>query len=350
MRRSKPLRTLAAYCLCCLNPLLARLVSRPVVLCFHRVKEPSGSLLDRRVGVTAPDSFEGAVRYMKVLGYRFVSLEEVVKRASSSKPARVAAITFDDGFKDLFQNAYPILKRRRIPFALFLVTRTAESKQLLWLHKLYVALDRLSPVQATDILRRHGALPDDREYKGGSMSLAVSSMDRGGIEKLAEELAAAAHLSAGSEGQIAEDLYLTKAELSEMEAHGLSIEAHGHEHVPLANKSETETEEEIARSVRYIAQELHGKPLFYSLPFGAGNRYVRQIVKALGLTGMTTTEPRLIRPREDPYDVPRVCISGDDSILYLALGLAYLDVLAQKLRIPARIAAPFTPRTGAPPK
>jgi|GEM_PF-2050586 len=350
MRRSKPLRTLAAYGLYCLNPLLARLVARPVVLCFHRVKEPSGSLLDRSAGVTPPDSFEGVVRYMRVLGYRFVSLEDVVKRASSSKPARMAAITFDDGFKDLFQNAYPILKRRRIPFTLFLVTGTVESKHLLWLHKLYVALDGVSPADAADILRRHGGRQSTGEYKGESMSWAVSSMKKGGIDMLAEEMASAAHLSAESERQIAEDLYLTKAELSEMEEHGLSIEAHGHQHVPLANASETETREEIARSVRYISHELQGKPLFYSLPFGAGNRYAREIVKALGLTGMTTTEPRLIRSGEDPYDVPRVCVSGDGSTLYLALGLAYLDVLAKKLRIRARIAAPFIPRTGSPPQ
>lgn len=268
---------------------------------------------------------------MGTLGYRFVSLEHLIRNLSSSKLGRVAVITFDDGFKDLYQNAYPILERRGIPFALFLITSTVDSKRLLWIHRLYAAIDSISPARTEDVLRRHGISRSAGEDLARYVSRAVHAMDRRGIEELTEEMTNAAGLSAEKERRLAEELYLTKADLSEMKRGGLSIEAHGHEHVPLANASEAETKKEIADSVEYIRGELHGTPSFYSLAYGSGNRFVKEIIKALGLLGIATTKRRLIRPHEDTFDLPRICVSGDITALYLDLGRVYLKAILRFL-------------------
>ena len=34
----------------------------------------------------------------------------------------MAAVTFDDGYRDIYENAYPMLKRKGIPAAIFVVT------------------------------------------------------------------------------------------------------------------------------------------------------------------------------------------------------------------------------------
>ena len=72
---------------------LARLVNRPVVLCFHRIGKSSGSLLDQRVGVTDPDSFRKVINYLRIIGYRFVSLEHLTNSIAISKLERVAVVT-----------------------------------------------------------------------------------------------------------------------------------------------------------------------------------------------------------------------------------------------------------------
>ena len=78
------------------NWLLSRIVNRPIILGFHRIKKPSDSLIDRRVGVTDSDTFESIITYFNFLGYKFVSLDNLV----NSRSGRLLAITFDDGFRD----------------------------------------------------------------------------------------------------------------------------------------------------------------------------------------------------------------------------------------------------------
>jgi peptidoglycan/xylan/chitin deacetylase (PgdA/CDA1 family) len=56
--------------------------------------------------------------------YRFVDLDELGALLESGRPIeeRVAAITFDDGYRDFYDHALPVLQRKGVPSALFVVT------------------------------------------------------------------------------------------------------------------------------------------------------------------------------------------------------------------------------------
>jgi len=102
LRKNIALKALyALICLAC-----ARIVSQPFILCFHRVKLPSGSLLDRRVGCISSANFRRVLRFVSLMGYKFVPLDELVSMIEERKFKKVAAVTFDDGFRDLYENAY----------------------------------------------------------------------------------------------------------------------------------------------------------------------------------------------------------------------------------------------------
>lgn len=61
-------------------------------------------------------------------GYRFVSVEEalsIIEKGEDSTPFCV--VTFDDIPEDVYRNAYPILKRRNIPFTVFVTTKYVDS-------------------------------------------------------------------------------------------------------------------------------------------------------------------------------------------------------------------------------
>jgi len=260
-------------------------------------------------------------------------LWNTINAINTSKLERSAVITFDDGYKDLYQNAFPILKKQNIPFTLFLTTSTVESERLLWLHKMYIAIDKLSPAKQFDILGKYDHLGNADGDLFNIMSRIIDSrtVNVKKIMALVADLADVAGLDKNEERLLAEKLYLTKSELREMQKHGLSIEVHGHEHLPHANLNKTETEDEIRNSVSYVRQELNGIPAFYGLPYGVSNQFVDDVIKDLKLNGITTGEPRLVEKFENIYRLPRICMTPDNLHFYRRLARNYGKVFLEKI-------------------
>src|SRR5881394_108094 len=103
----------------------AREQRRPLILGYHRVVEDfrSACRTDMRSMLISRAMFE---RHLDCVGraFRFVSLDEIGERLAEGRPfvEPVAAVTFDDGYQDVYENALPVLKRKGIPAAMFVVT------------------------------------------------------------------------------------------------------------------------------------------------------------------------------------------------------------------------------------
>jgi peptidoglycan/xylan/chitin deacetylase (PgdA/CDA1 family) len=104
---------------------LARGPERPLILGYHRIVDDfAGMARDENPSqLTSREMFE---RHLDVVGrhFRFASLDEIGEHLATGEPftERVAAVTFDDGYRDNYDHAFPILKRKGIPAAVFVVT------------------------------------------------------------------------------------------------------------------------------------------------------------------------------------------------------------------------------------
>lgn len=98
---------------------------RPLVLGYHRVVDnfDEAAKNDMASMLISAAMFE---RHMDFLGrhFRFVSPDDVGESVRTGRPFSepVAAVTFDDGYEDVYEFAIPILKRKGIPAAVFVVT------------------------------------------------------------------------------------------------------------------------------------------------------------------------------------------------------------------------------------
>jgi peptidoglycan/xylan/chitin deacetylase (PgdA/CDA1 family) len=92
---------------------------KALIICYHCVKDEANSYLRP----TKVADFENQMQYLSKV-YNPVSLESLAQRLQNGKslPPKPIAVTFDDGYQDNYENAYPILKKYAVPATIFLTT------------------------------------------------------------------------------------------------------------------------------------------------------------------------------------------------------------------------------------
>lgn len=108
------------------------------VLMYHRVdnltdQEKRSPLL--RDLTVSPSDFEEQVKFLVDNGYSALLASEVEEAVLKGRelPEKAVCITLDDGYKDNFEQAFPILKRYKVPATIFLVTNNfGRSNRLSW--------------------------------------------------------------------------------------------------------------------------------------------------------------------------------------------------------------------------
>ncbi len=103
------------------------------VLEFHRVTAEKSIFTGNNQYEITPSSFENIIIDYHKKGYKFISVEELCQCLKYKKKIRkFVCITFDDGYKDIYEIAYPILKQYDSPFAVFVVNNHVNGKAKLW--------------------------------------------------------------------------------------------------------------------------------------------------------------------------------------------------------------------------
>lgn len=92
------------------------------ILCYHRVCEDEVTP-DPLHLCTSTRDLERVLSYLRSHRYRFVSLETAIEVLRCGRPpgARYACLTFDDGYRDFYLNAFPLLQKYGASATVFLV-------------------------------------------------------------------------------------------------------------------------------------------------------------------------------------------------------------------------------------
>ena len=78
------------------------------ILMYHQIGEPNPKGTPFRLTVH-PSDFTRQMRWMRRLGYRGLSMRDVMPYVRGERQGKVFGITFDDGFRNVFENVTPVL-------------------------------------------------------------------------------------------------------------------------------------------------------------------------------------------------------------------------------------------------
>lgn len=284
---------------------------RALILAYHSVR----SDLDYCGLFVSPELLREQVRALKT-SYRFVTIEELMRHLRRGRlDENLAALTFDDGYRDNLNMACPVLTDEGVRFTTFVTTRNIDSGEPTLFLAITLIIDRSRRVVLNLPSRALHNLPLRTHSE---QEVAIQAVDAIGKplgwderHRLIRELADALDVDIASgllDGQM-----LSWDEVRVLASRGVEIGAHSVSHAVLCHLDECVARNEIAESVARTSEAL-GTPcrLFaypYGLPDECGPREV-SICRDLGLVAAVTlreTEP----DGAEPFTLGRVMPTRD---------------------------------------
>ena len=276
-----------------LDELLGRVKSgrAPLIVTYHRVVDDY-----RRAARTSLPamlvSTRTLERHLDWLGqhFDFAPLDEAASRPRGALTARpLASITFDDGYRDVYENAFPLLQAKGIPFTVFVTTDLVGTSVGHVHDRLFCELSRMhsrdvAPSRLVELLTRVGIPAFEAQHLAQlppvhSTPRLLGRLKRSRVLWLAEML----HQEAKNGTPLGGPLQmLTWGMLRRMQSSGVTIGSHTRSHVWLTQEESGVCENEL-RGSRAVLERHLGQPVrHFAYPAGCFDHRVVRLVRDAG--------------------------------------------------------------------
>lgn len=222
------------------------------VITYHHIDDHAQS------GVTITTAlFESQLIDLKSRGYHFIDMNQFKRFfAGGSVPDNAILVTFDDGYQSFYTNAYPVLRKLRIPAVNFVITGDLDDP----LHTNIPSLsrDEIREMEASKKGISFGCHSDALHKKTASGApLLTNRIDRGGQTETDEQY----------QNRIRQDTTACIRKLRELDA----------------DAAET-----------------------YAYPFGSYDKTSTGILREAGIRYAFTTRGEMVTQDTDPMQIPRL--------------------------------------------
>ena len=287
------------------------------MLCYHRIIT---SELAESEGVhhslwLTPEGLACQIKWMLDIG-EIVDYSRLLD-TSTPNDRPLFTLTFDDGWKDNFKYALPILKYYQVPALIFLATEAVDSGELFWPQDIATKTKRHlangSNQQVVSVLLE---LLSGRTLKLDAAHMNAMQLLEYWIETLKHDNDDCRNKKIShyySQMQINEaplkGLIMSWNDAREMQKHGISFGSHTHNHTILEGLPVDKIESELRKSRELISDKLQIEVDCFCYPNG---RYSCNEASMLSLCGYRygfRLDNRSMRNCSDNYYIPRFLVS-----------------------------------------
>jgi peptidoglycan/xylan/chitin deacetylase (PgdA/CDA1 family) len=293
------------------------------ILCYHRIGSGGVPLYSG----LPPAVFEAQIRFLRKR-YRIVSIDELY--ASLRNPSSVeqtVTITFDDGYRDLYTHAFPILQRYKVPATIYLTVGAIESGYAAWYDRIFVALKSF-PGNQLDL-----TLEQPRVLQLNSLPARIEAGVEiiGFLRTVSNERRLQWCASFEKRVPVSADelgnCMLTWEQVKAMHRNGISFGSHTMTHPVLSRVPPPEIEKELIQSKEIIEGKINSPVLDFAYPFGKSSDCGNSAEELLGRCGYrtaVTTIEGVNAPEVNLYALRRSQIGEERSLAMFALKLNQL--------------------------
>jgi peptidoglycan/xylan/chitin deacetylase (PgdA/CDA1 family) len=323
-----------------------------VIWNYHRIGSAAGNPFDDGVFSATADELAKHLRYLKK-NFRLITMEEFLRGTETGFAflgGAAAMVTFDDGYRDNFDLALPVLKDVGVSATFFLPTEFLQSPKLPWWDRIAYVVKKsresrivLEYPERVEIELRTESQPPPLPSPGvlGAGAKAVEQII--GIYKSAPEmdevrfftsLESAAKAEVDEVG-LARGLFMDWEQARKLVAAGMSIGAHTHTHPILARLAESQQRWELAESKRILEERLNLKIDAFAYPVGSVGAFsetTKGVVRECGYRAAFSFYGGINFPGTiDAMDVRRCAVDATDEFDELRARAAFLSAFGKSV-------------------
>lgn len=302
------------------------------VLCYHRVANCDADYpFDADVIDATPEEFDRHLTWLR-RHYTVIGVDELLAELSHQRTPRGAAlVTFDDGYRDNFTSALPVLTSHGVSATFFLASSYLTERRIYWWDRISYLLARTRLSRAvlrypSPIVLELAAQPRLVRRLLLTMTKTIYQLD---LDRFLTELGEALEVpwDRGIERQFADELVMSWDQVREMKRAGMQFGSHTRTHRILSTLPWNELRQELTASKREIEAEL-GIPIrAISYPVGMSIRVLTPVVNAVRAAGYEIGFTNLSGVNHtaalDRFDIARVSLDRDVDVCSLRSMLAF---------------------------
>ncbi len=239
-----------------------------LVFNYHRIGDPANSNLDRGVFSATQEEFDEQVRFLKKHFdlLRIGDLDNLPKSRG-----RAILLTFDDGYRDNYTQAFEVLKSHQVPATFFITSGFIDHSFLAWWDEIawMVRTSKKQEISLLTHLPQNCLLrtPEERESTIFQLLNVYKSMPSELTDGFENTVALATGTGRAPQA-LASNVWMTWDMIREMDRSGMDIGGHTVTHPVLSQCSEEVQRTEIFSSKARI-EEMLGHPITaFSYPVG----------------------------------------------------------------------------------
>lgn len=284
---------------------------RYIIVNYHYVRDPSPEW--GGIWPCSPAEFERQIRFLKN-DYTMLSLRDLYAAAQKELSGKYAAITFDDGLKDQYKHAAPILKRYNVPAAFFIITSTLGGT-LPAAHKIHVLLSRVDAEKLIDLFNEaHKAYLISKNKRISKTKRLFESVPIANFKEtmiaaprdLRDKFLSRCFRELGlDETSYARQMFMDEREIKDISSFGFEVGSHSHWHYFGDDAGKEHLKKDALDSIKILRGVTGAKPITFSYPHGRYGEVAAGVLKDAGFSHAVTIEARALGAGDKQYFIPR---------------------------------------------
>lgn len=287
--------------------------SQVAIVFYHRVGSVTDTWSERSISV---EVFRTQLELL-CRDFEVISLDSLVRclQSRGPLPRKAIVLTFDDGYRDNYLHAFPILRQFKVPATVYLATGYLDTGDMYWWDKARYCV-RTTRMQNIEI---HGLgsypLGTENERSVAQVDI-VRKLKRVPDEVRIAALEALARLPGVEiDPHLGKSMVLSWEDVRDMDNSGIAFGSHSVTHPILTKLSAQQAWEEIRQSKKSVQERLGKEATTFSYPNGDFNGQIEGLVERAGFTSGVGTLARLVDCREDLFAMGRISGSCDSNEL-----------------------------------